>query len=384
MTVDGIIRKILSKHPKKSKEEVLERLRKEKDKTNGLISEEVLLRMISAEFGVEISNNISAPTLSSADLVSGLSDVTVAGRVVAVFPPKAFEGNRKGEIASVLVVDRNGILRVVLWNSKVDIVKSGMVKTGQIVRFSHGYTKEDYNGNIELHLAEKSGIEINPSDIEEKEYPTIAKFAMKIGEISVADKNKRINLIGSVKDVSQSSSFTRRDSSSGRVMRFVLVDQTDKIQIVVWNEKVDELEKVLKKGLTLWLVNAKVKKAMDDALEVHVDSGTYVETVASTERFWKIADLKAGLNQVNVEGEVASKPLLREVKTSKGELVKLAVFELKDETGSIWVSAWRKHAENARKLKIGENVAIKNGLVKKGFGDQTEISTRENTSITIS
>jgi ssDNA-binding replication factor A large subunit len=95
----------------------------------------------------------------------------------------------------------------------------------------------------------------------------------------------------------------------------------------------------------------------------------------------KIADLKEGLKGICIEGEVATKPMLRDVKTSKVETVKLAVFEIRDETGKIWVSAWRKHAEKAANLKVGERIAIKNAYVKKGFGDQLEISTTNTTSI---
>jgi ssDNA-binding replication factor A large subunit len=382
MSVEKIIQEILSKRPQVSKREITEKLEKEKSRINGLISDEILLRMIGAEFGVEFSNNTSMLTLSSADLVPGLNDVTVVGRVIAVFSPKTFEGNRSGEIASVLVADQKGILRVVFWNDKTNLIKSGQLKSGQIVRFSHGYTKEDYSGKVELHLGEKSEIETNPSDAEEKDYPTIEKFASRISEISMASKNKRMNLLGSVKEVFSSSTFTRQDSSDGKVMHFVLADKTGEISVVVWNEKVDKLENVLKKGVVLALVNAKVKKAMNEGLEVHVDSGTYIETIASAERFWKIGDLKAGMNSVNVEGEVASKPLFRDVKTSKGEVVRLAVLELKDETGKMWVSAWRRHAESVEALKVGDRIILKNAYVKKGFGDQPEISTKDSTTIT--
>ncbi|MEM3703522.1 MAG: OB-fold nucleic acid binding domain-containing protein, partial [Candidatus Bathyarchaeia archaeon] len=78
---------------------------------------------------------------------------------------------------------------------------------------------------------------------------------------------------------------------------------------------------------------------------------------------------------------VVAKPNLREVKTSKGETVRLAVFEIADETGKIWVSAWRENAEKTAHLKIGDKIAIKNAYVKKGFGDQLEISTINKTSI---
>jgi len=119
-------------------------------------------------------------------------------------------------------------------------------------------------------------------------------------------------------------------------------------------------------------------------LEIHVNSQTYVEAITATEEFSKITDLKEGLKHVNVKGAVVSKPMLTDVKTSKGELVKLAVFEMKDETGKIWVSAWRKHADTVSNLKAGDKGTIKNAYVKKGFGEQLEISTRSKTSITFS
>ena len=164
-------------------------------------------------------------------------------------------------------------------------------------------------------------------------------------------------------------------------MRFILADETSEIPVVVWNEKVDELEKTLRKGVELRIVNAKVKKAMSESLEIHVDAGTYVETLAPEQEFLKIADLRESSNSVNVEGEVVTKPFFRDVKTSKGELVKLATFELKDETGRIWVSAWRMHAGSVKDLKVGDKIVMKNVYVKKGFGDQLELSTRNTTVI---
>ena len=89
------------------------------------------------------------------------------------------------------------------------------------------------------------------------------------------------------------------------------------------------------------------------------------------------------MKHVNVKGAVVTIQMLRNVKTSKAELVKLAVFEVKDETGKIWVSAWRKHADTASNLKVGDKVTITNAYVKKGFGEQLEISTRSKTIITI-
>jgi ssDNA-binding replication factor A large subunit len=383
MAAKKIIEQILMRHPEISREEILKRLDKEKRKTGSFISDDVLLRMIAAEFGVEVSKEAQTPTISIRDLVPGLNDVTVVGRVVAVFPSKTFKVNKSGKVASLLIADENSILRIVLWNDKTKVIESGKAKVGQMTRFSHGYTKEDYSGRVELHLGDRSEIEINPKDVDAKDYPTISKFATKTGEITQSHKNKRVNITGTVKKLFPASTFERRDSSSGKVVRFVFADETGEIPVVVWNEKVDELEETLRKGVKLQLVNAKVKKTINKGLEIHVNSQTYVEAIKSTEEFSKIADLSEGLKHVNVKGAIVAKPMFRNVKTSKGELVKLAVFEMKDETGKIWVSAWRKHADIASNLKADDKIIIKNAHVKKGFGDQLELSTRNATSVTL-
>jgi replication factor A1 len=379
MSTEKIIEYILSKCQGISREELFEKLEREKRKTAGFISDESLLRMIAAEFGVEIPQcDISISTLSINSLVPNLNDVTITGRVVAVFPPRTFKTGKGGKIASLLVADKSGILRVVLWNDKTASVESSSVRVGQVIRFSHGYTTENRSGRVELHIGDRGQVEINPQDIDVEDYPGISQFATKIGKITQAYKNKRVNILGTVKEVFPSTTFQRHDSTQGKVMRFIMADETGEISTVVWNEQVDKLAKSLKKGMQLQIVNAKVK-----GLELHVDAETYVQTLLPTEQFLKISDLREGLNHVNVKGEVATKPMLRNVKASEGELVKLAVFELKDETGKIWISTWRKNAETAANLKIGDKITIKNAYVKRGFGDQLEISTRSTTSIEV-
>jgi replication factor A1 len=381
MESEAIIQQILAKHPEIPREKLLERLESERKKTSGLISDESLLRMIAAELGVKISKKALAPTSLIKDFVPNLSDVSVVGRIVAVFGAKTFNEKTGKKMASLLIADKSGILRIILWNDKASLIESGEIKDGQIARFLHGYTRESRTGKVELHMAEKGIIQINPTDVDEKDYPTVGKFNTKIGEITTAYKNKRLNMAGTVKEVFPASTFQRQDLSSGKVMRFTVRDETGEIPIVVWNEKVNEMEGMLKEGVMLQLVNAKAKRALGEGLEIHIDQETYVEKLESRE-FTKIAELREGLNHVNIQGEVATKPIIREIETSKGEKLKITTFEVKDETGSAWVTAWRQHAQVTAKLKRGDKITIKDAYVKRGFADQLEISTKRTTAIT--
>jgi replication factor A1 len=385
MKTEEIIGQIRTACPWISREQILRRLDTERQKTADFISDEALLGMIAAEFGCVISKSEnSMPSLLLADLVSGLNDVTAVGRVLATFSSRTFKGSRKGKFASLLIADRSAILRVVLWNDKASLTESGGIKEGQVVRFCHGYTREDLSGKVELHVGEKCEVEVNPEGLQTKDYPSIKKFSTVIGELAASHRKERVNIIGTIRKIFSASSFQREDGSQGKVMRLVLSDHTGEVHVVVWNEKVDELEKTLVVNARLEIANAKVKKALgEEGIEVHVDAATYAGLLAQDEELLTIVDLREGQSHVAIEGEVATKPILRDIRTAKGELLKLATFELRDETGSIWVSAWRKHADIARNLKLRDKIIIKDAYAKKGFGDQLEISTREHTSIAI-
>jgi ssDNA-binding replication factor A large subunit len=284
MTDEELVEQILSVNNGISREGLLERLEGEKRKTGGLISNETLLRMIAAEFGLNLSQaETRTPTLSISDLISGLYDVTIVGRVVAVFPPRAFNGKKSGKLASLLIADKTGILRVVLWNHQISLVESGEISVGRVVHFFHAYTKDDRSGKVELHVGSKSKVEICSGDAE-SDCPTIDQFCTKIGDISQGHKNRRVNVSGKVRNVSPVSIFERQDLSAGKVMRFALTDETGEISVVAWNEKADELEKALKQGVSLQMVNGRVKETLSKGLEVHVDGGTYVK-ISLTESF---------------------------------------------------------------------------------------------------
>jgi len=384
VTTEYAINQIISKHPEISEKEIHQRLKDERQRTGGLISDETLMRIIAGEFGVDLKNDKSeAPPLSIIDLVPNLSDVTVMGRVLAVFNPRTFNGRRKGKMASLLIAGSEEILRVVVWNGKTTLIETGKIKPGAVVKFSHCYTKEDRFGKVEMHADEKCEIEADLSNVKQEEYPTINCFLRKINEVSKSPNNTRVHVKGVVKDVFLGSKFERKDGTLGRVKRLILADETGTIPVVAWNERAEELEKSLQEGLRLQIVNGKARNAPSGGVEIHVDSESCVEVSSSVDEFSKIIDLTEGTNHVNVRGEIIANPVVREVTTFKGEQVKLATFELKDETGNIWVSAWREHALTASNLKAGDSVELKGMFVKKGFREAHELATRNESSMSI-
>jgi len=279
MSVEELLSQITSRCPGTNREQVLKTLEQEKIKTAGLIADSTLLRMIAHKLGTDIpSEKVPARTLSTRVLVPKLNDVTISGRIIATYPTKTFEGSKPGKFASLIIADKEGSIRVMLWNDKADLIESENLKIGQIARFSHAYTREDRNFKTELHLGERSNIEVNPQDLQEESYPSLDEIATRISQINETQQN--VHLSGRVKNTFGLSTFTRQDQTSGKVLRFTLTDETSDVEVVAWSEKAEELAKTISQNTIVRLVNAKVKLNSGHGFEVHVDAGTYTEVLA--------------------------------------------------------------------------------------------------------
>ncbi|MDR0797151.1 MAG: hypothetical protein LBE70_00295 [Nitrososphaerota archaeon] len=381
MSKEEIVAAILAKHPELSEQQIQEMLVQEKERAGGLIGDETLLRLIAAKNDVEVTKHVIEfnEILSSGRLLAGLNDVSVEGRLIAIFPVHSFSnGEKKGKLANLMIIDNDSILRAVLWDKKTEIVENCKLQIGQVVKFLHCYTKKDQFDKIELHLGNKSRIEINENS--QNSYPDVEKFASKIGEITNTFNN--VNLTGVVKEVLDVKTFVKGDGTEGKLLRFILADDSAETAIVAWNGKVDVLKKQLEPRVCLYLLNGKVKEKESGGFEVHVDATSFVQIQQVISQRSKLTDLKEG-NTVSIEGNVTKVDTVRKITTNKGEPIKLFTFELRDETDSATVSVWRNRTEQFNNLKVGDSVTIKNGFVKMGYGNKLEVTTHSETQFTI-
>ena len=377
-TLEEIVQHILSQRPILTREEILAAIEKKKAASEGLLTEEAAARLVAAELDVEIKLEECLPTIRLSQLVSGLNDVTVSGRVLFAYKPRAPAcAEREGRMAKLLIGDKTGTVPVVLWDDKAGLAEKA--QQAQILKVAHGYVRRSRTGEVEVHVGQRGDVtELSPERGEE-DVPKVEDFCTQVGAISEGDR--RVHVKGVMQMVSAPSTFQRRDGTAGKVVRGLLEDDSGRVPVVFWNEKAEELGEA-KEGLVVLLLNARVRRNRHDRkVELHVEGFAHVEVLHRPGDSLRLDDLVEGMQVASIEGVVASKPVLREVTTRRGERVSVASFELEDADRRVWVSAWREHAKKAERLGAGARVRLKDVFVRRGFGGQLEISTRASSAI---
>lgn len=270
--LEEVIQKVLSSRPDLTREEVVEMIEKKEKDAKGFLTRESAARAVAAELGVEPSEATFRGDVLIGDLVSGLDDVTVTGRVIMVCAPRKFERSdgTEGKVRRLFIADRTGEVKVLLWDSKADMPNIGNL-TGQIVRFLHGYVRRGFGRRLELNIGSRGNIEIASPNVSEDECPTLADFIRKIGELTATERT--VNVFGFVGQMSSASTFEREEGGEGKVRRLELKDESGTVTLVLWNNKVNELAEI-ESGTLLEVFNAKTRESADGRLELHAESST--------------------------------------------------------------------------------------------------------------
>jgi replication factor A1 len=267
--LENLIQKILASHKNLTREEVTSMIDGKVDEARGFLTRESAARAVAVELGAELSDFIFKRRVSVSDLVSGLGNVTVVGRVIFVSPVQVFtrSNGQEGRLRRVFIADKTGELGVLLWDDKVEMLEKESL-IGKLIRFSHGYVRVGYYGKLELNIGSRGNIDIEPSDINENDFPPLKSYTKPIAEIK---EEEAVNTFGVLKQIFPASTFSREDGSEGQVRRLELGDDSGRITAVLWNNKVEELANV-EVGCYLQFYQAKARQSIGGGVELHVDS----------------------------------------------------------------------------------------------------------------
>ena len=197
--------KNLAELTKKSEKELQKLVLDKINELSGLVSEEGAIYIIANELGVKLANDKVKKNASTAEfkkineITEAKMPVSLVCRVIKKYDKVTFSTKTGGEgsVQSLLVGDETGVIRVVFWNDKTEMLEN--IKEKDVLRVINAYTRENPNlERIELST-QYSEVEINPKDVDVKlkEFiPTGIEFkSKKISELNEGDKNIKLNVI---------------------------------------------------------------------------------------------------------------------------------------------------------------------------------------------
>jgi hypothetical protein len=190
----------------KTNEELNELISEKVNELSGLISEEGAIYIIANELGVRLDSERpkkEANLVKIDEVTEPKTPVSLNCKVLRKYDRVNFSSKKGGDgnVQSILVGDETGIIRIVFWNEKTQLLEN--VHEGDILKIINAYTRENPNQErIEIHYGQYSDIEVNPKgvEVEVKEFQpnTIEATEKKIPDIKEGERN--IKLSGVITD----------------------------------------------------------------------------------------------------------------------------------------------------------------------------------------
>ena len=245
------------------------RIKEKINELSGLITEEGAAHIIANELGVELFNSTSR--LKIKEIYAGMRNVSTLGKVIRKFELREFaKGESTGKVCSFMVGDETGTIRVVLWNEQTN--QFAKINEDDVILLRDGYVRENRNMR-ELHLGDKSQIEINPpGEIVAKVRSSSSYERKKISELQEGEEsaeilgtviqvfdprffdtcsecNRKVTLLNGAAQCAEHGPVQARTSY---VMNLILDDGSGTIRGVLWKNQTDHLLQVVNREMDLY------------------------------------------------------------------------------------------------------------------------------------
>ena len=208
----------------------------------------------------------------------------------------------------------------------------------------------------------------------------------------------------------QPREFSRKDGSVGRVASFLFEDGSQKIKIILWDDKVDLVKnEYFRVNELIRIIGGYCKKGRNDKLEVYlgkrgkvilspeisnkklklqldsIEENIPSETISKNDSSVRINDLVERFNYITrIQGQVQI-DIFKEITKKSGDKTFLLKLILSDDSATIRIIIWGIFAVECLKL-INDNdtIVISNVSVKRNkFTNEKELVFTKNSTLEI-
>ena len=188
------------------RDEIQNLIKEKKEELGDLITDEGAAFIVARELGVDIlpSTSSKGEQLTTASLSQDMRDVNLTARVLKIYNPRTFEKDGTTNVVqNLLLGDKDGTIKLVLWGPDTQPVSDGTIKRGTICQLIGGYIRKGWDGRIEIHKGRRGRLQLDPKDIDTTGFPDPGNYIMKLIKFE-PDENDidlyaRVGEIGSLK-----------------------------------------------------------------------------------------------------------------------------------------------------------------------------------------
>jgi len=159
--------------------------------------------------------------------------------------------SKRGKVVNSIIADETGACILVLWDADAELVAHKKLYEGCIVKVINGYVKEGYYG-LEINVGKWGAIEIKSQHAPEMKI----KRWKKLNEI----KKGVANIEGRIAQINPTKIFFTGNGERF-VAKIVMKDESGEREIMVWDERVKELQEI-SLGEKIKILNAYVKNGI--------------------------------------------------------------------------------------------------------------------------
>ncbi|MDG6222749.1 MAG: OB-fold nucleic acid binding domain-containing protein [Candidatus Bathyarchaeota archaeon] len=266
MGLDIIVNQILTARTDLKTEQIFEMIKNKKKETGNFLTDQTAARIIASELGVKISKKQFSLKIQIKDIVSGLNDVSLNVQVVTSYPSRTFKRRdwTEGKIGSIIVSDKTGTIRVVLWDDKAELLDKGKIQKEQKINVSHAYVRQGQDGKPELHLGDKGRIKV------------LDQATKKLAEIT--EEGGPITVEGTVTTKPVFREVTTARNEKIAVANFELTDKSSTIRVSAWRNLAQTV-KDLPEGVRIKIRNVYARRGYENRMELSSRYSTVIETL---------------------------------------------------------------------------------------------------------
>lgn len=287
ISVDELYQKLLDSGI--SEAELEKQVQNKESEFGGFMSKQGILFIIAKEKGIYIQSpdineqiyedfeeeiDYDEFTIELSEVKEEMRNIVLLGKILQIYEPNEF--SRKdgtiGKVASFLFGDGSQIIKVILWDDKVDLVKNEYFRVNELIRIIGAYCKKGKNDNLEVHLGKRSKIILSP-EIANKELKlrlnTIKYIIQSKGDSKINSSSRinelveRFNYITQIQGQVQIEGFkeiTRKSGEKTFLLKLLLSDDSATIRVIIWGMNAINCLKLISDSDTAVISNVSVKR----------------------------------------------------------------------------------------------------------------------------